>query len=154
MEYEIYPDLRVRSDYQMFEFESIGKNGSVLKRILFMPTITPMLYNLEFGDIDETGMLDYYSISNNDDRDKILATIVKAIEIYTFKYPERLIYFSGSTKERTRLYRMAIGLNFEALSQKFEIMVKTENEIELTAFEKNIQATGFFIKRKFINLEI
>ncbi|MEO8404929.1 MAG: hypothetical protein ABI480_10045 [Chitinophagaceae bacterium] len=148
MEYEVYSDLKARSDYQIFEFKSIGKNGNILKGIMFMPTKVQMVYNLEFGDIDKNGKLNYYSISNNDDRDKILATIVKAIDIYTIKYPDRLIYFSGSTKERTRLYRMAISVNFEKLSEKFEIMVKTENELDFTPFKKNIQAKGFLIKRK------
>ncbi|WP_207515337.1 DUF6934 family protein [Longitalea luteola] len=119
MKYEVYTDIRKDAELRIFEFVSIGKFGAIRKRISFMPTSLPYVYNLAFGDINKDGEIDDISISDNGDRNKILATLAKVLDQYTYKYPERFIYFRGSTKERTRLYRMAIGLNLEELSESF-----------------------------------
>jgi hypothetical protein len=72
------------------------------------------------------------------------------IEIYTDRYPERGIYFHGSTKERTRLYRMAVGLNLGELSMKFDVLAKVPYKEEYVPFHKNMEIFGFLIKRKIV----
>jgi len=42
---------------------------------------------------------------------KILATVAFIAQVFLEEYPDRTISFRGSTAERTRLYRMAIGNN-------------------------------------------
>ena len=79
----------------------------------------------------------------------MLATLANVIELYTAKFPERLIYFRGSTG-RTRLYRMAVGLNLDELSEKFEIYGELNDGIEYLPFKKNMQITAFLIKRKIV----
>lgn len=101
MKYEAYTDILERRDLGVFEFISIVKLGAIPKCISFGPTALPFVYNLAFGNIDEDGEIDDKSVSDNGDRNKILATLAKVIDQYTRKYPERLIYFRGSTKERT-----------------------------------------------------
>ena len=150
MRYEIYTDIKVARDLLVFEFVSMGKYGSIPKRIAFIPTELAEVDNLAFGDINEDGEIDDYSISDNGDRNKILATLAKVIELYTDKYPERWIYFRGSTKERTRLYRMAVGLNIEELTEKFEIFCEVDNGTEFLPFQKNMQISAFLIKRKIV----
>ena len=150
MKYDVYADLFVALDLRVFEFVSIGKYGSITKRIAFMPTEMPFVYNLAFGDVNEDDEINDFSISDNGDRNKVLATLAKVIDLYTDKYPERLIYFRGSTKERTRLYRMAVGLNLEELSEKFEIYAEVEDNLEFLPFHKNMQIIAFLIKRKIV----
>lgn len=146
MKYEIYDQLRIAVDFSIFDFISEGKNGSISKRIEFTATDIPGIVNLAFGDVDANGDIDDYSISNNGDRNKILATVAFATDIYLDKYPERWIYFKGSTEERTRLYRMAIGINFEELRHKFEIYA--EQFDGFVPFRKNTPALGILVKKK------
>jgi len=146
MNYEVYKDLYIRDEYTIFEFISIGPKGLIPKRIAFIPTEYTDIYNLLFGDIDIDGEVNDYSVSDNGDRNKVLATVAYAVEIYLNKYPYRYVFFTGSTKERTRLYRMAIGLNLDELSIKFEIYCQTDSGI--IPFQKNIPVTGLLIKRK------
>jgi hypothetical protein len=146
MKYEVYNDLKSTPDFSITDFVSVGKNGIIHKRISFTATTIQNVYNLAFGDIDERGEIDDYRKSDNGDRNKILATIYTVVDDYTIKYPERLILFSGSTKERTRLYRIAIGLNLEELSRKFEVYAYVNNE--LVIFSKNMEISAFLIKRK------
>ncbi|OQP58308.1 hypothetical protein A3860_07470 [Niastella vici] len=142
----MYSDYNFTEDYSVFNFMSIGKNGAIPKRITFTATELENVFNLAFGDVDENGELDDCNISDNGDRNKILATVFTVVDIYTKKYPKRWILFSGSTRERTRLYRMAVGLNLEELSLIFEIYAFVEQELIL--FAKNMEINSFVIKRK------
>jgi hypothetical protein len=146
MQYEIYSDYKNTDDYSVFDFISIGKRGAIPKRIAFTPTGLVNVYNLAFGDVDENGDLDDYRISDNGDRNKILATVFNVVDLYTKNYPERWITFRGSTKERTRLYRIAVGLNLEELLQIFEIYAYLEETLK--PFCKNMDVNTFVIKRK------
>jgi hypothetical protein len=150
MNYEVYEDVYKSPDFGVFDFLSVGKYGAILKRIAFVPTDIPYVYNLAFGNIKNDGRIDYTSVSDNGDRNKLLATIANVVDQYTCKYPERLIYFRGSTKERTRLYRMAVGINLEELSKKFEIYGEVDNEGDFVPFRKDMEISAFLIKRKIV----
>lgn len=148
MKYEVYSDLTITDDFSVVDFISMGKNGTIPKRIAFTATELENVYNLAFGDINDDGEIDDYSISDNGDRNKILATIVNVVDDYTKKYPERWIIFRGSTKERTRLYRMAIGINLKELSVKFDIYAYVQEDVIL--FAKDVEINAFLIKRKIV----
>jgi hypothetical protein len=148
MNYESYSAASVADDFSSFDFISTGKKGNIPKRIVFIPTELPEVYVLIFGNIIDNHEIDDFSINNNGDRNKILATIATAVDIYTQRHPERMIYFIGSTKERTRLYRMAIGLNLEELAQTFEIYAEPEGNSNFVPFHKNMKISAFLIKRK------
>lgn len=146
MKYEVYGDIEVTDDFNVFDFVSYGRNGSISKRVAFTKTEWNNVYNLAFGDIDDDNEIDDYSVSNNGDRNKILATVASIVEAYTKKYPDRWIIFTGSTTERTRLYRMAVGLHIEELSAKFEIYGYSDAKV--IPFLKNLRISAFLIKRK------
>lgn len=88
MKYEVYSELIITDDFSVIDFISIGKNGAIPKRIAFTATELDNVYNLAFGDINEDGEIDDYTISDNGDRNKILATIVNVVDDYTKKFPE------------------------------------------------------------------
>ena|SRR5690606_32874179 len=113
-----------------------------------MPTELDQVYNLAFGDVDENGEVDDYKVSDNGDRNKILATVVAAVSKYTERYPNRYVYFQGSTLERTRLYRMAISINLEELSKSFDIYCQTQDGTQFVHFSRNMPTNGFLVKRK------
>ena len=148
MKYEVYTEIKIADDYEVFEFMSLGKKGMIPKRIEFTSTDLPNIVNMAFGDIDENGEIDDYSISDNGDRNKILATIAYVVEIYLNMYPDKWVYFRGSTQERTRLYRMAVGLNFNELAERFDIYAEQSDTI--IPFKKNIEVTGFLIRKKIM----
>ena len=41
------------------------------------------VFNLAFGDINENGEINDYTISDNGDRNKILATVANVVDVYT-----------------------------------------------------------------------
>jgi hypothetical protein len=148
MKYENYDAVRIADDLSSFDFESSGKNGEIPKRIIFMPTELPEVYILAFGNITHNDELDDYSINDNGDRNKILATIASVVDLYTRRHPGRMIYFRGSTKQRTRLYRMAVGLNLEELLLTFDIYAEVEGQYDFVTFHKNMEINAFLVRRK------
>lgn len=117
-------ELLTNKDVTLFTFKSKGINGEIDKGIVYKATKNSNIYNLGFGDlvfdpIQKKYIIDDFAISDNGDRDKVLATVAKSAYIFSEKYPEKIIFFKGSTKSRTRLYRRAISLNLKELSETF-----------------------------------
>lgn len=146
MKYGVYREIDATDDFDAFDFVSRGKNGDILKRVIFTATDEKEVYNLAFGDVDEDNEINDLVITDNGDRNKVLATVVLIIEAYTQRFPDRWIYFRGSTDDRSRLYRMAIGLHLEELSSSYEIWALIDGRLEL--FSKDLKTNAFLIKRK------
>lgn len=146
-------EIKAGDNLTAFEFISEGIKGRISKIIQFTPTNYKDLYNLAFGDRHpETGQIDDIAISNNGDSERVLATVVGAVYAFTDKYPDAWIYATGSTKARTRLYRMGIGKYLEEAKNDFVIYGQIHSEWKLFAKETDYEA--FLVKRKFRNFEL
>ncbi len=110
-------------DFGRFYFVSTGKKGEIKKIIAFTPSTVDELYQLGFGDVigDDVDDVDDKVVSDNGDRDKVLATVVGGFISIHREISYRWVLFRGSTNSRTRLYRMAITLHHEELSSLFDI---------------------------------
>ena len=130
-----------------FEFISEGQKGLIHKLVRYQPTNLKDVYNLAFGDKDHTtGNIDDTVISNNGDSEKVLATVVATVYAFTDKYPNAWIYATGSTKSRTRLYRIGIAKFFSEVNEDFEILGERDDDWE--SFRKNVEYEGFLVRRK------
>lgn len=130
-----------------FEFISEGQNGLIHKLVRYQPTNMQDVYNLAFGDKDHsTGNIDDTVISNNGDSEKVLATVVSTIYAFTDKYPDVWIYATGSTKARTRLYRMGITKFLPEVRADFDILGERNDAWE--PFKINFEYEGFLVRRK------
>jgi hypothetical protein len=140
-------NLKSDNELEIFEFESIGTKGIIQKLVIFKETSFRGIYNLGFGDIDpQTGNTDDKVVSDNGDGEIVLSTVVATIHKFFDKHPDAQVYLSGSTKSRTRLYRIAINKYFELFSSKFEIIGELETHFE--RFVKNTEYQGYLIKLK------
>lgn len=151
MNYERYTDLEISSDKLEYHFISYGPKGNFPKIIQFKKTPMFNVFNLAFGNLNKDGSIDDLTVNDNKDRNKILATVTAVIYEFTDdKDNDKVIFFTGSTPERTRLYRMAITINFEALTIDFEIfgVLKAIETFVDVPFEKGVNYFGFLIKRK------
>jgi hypothetical protein len=147
-----YP-LAAEDNLKTFEFISEGPNGLIRKMVQFTPTNLQGFYILAFGDKDsKTGELDDLAISNNNDTERILATVAATVYAFTDKYSDAWIYATGSTKARTRLYRMGINKYFSQSRKDFEILGQMEKHWE--AYEKDKNYVGFLVKRKKIKTHL
>ncbi len=146
-QYNHYDSFDISTNATVFEFISAGPKGEIKKIIQFSETKAKHIFNLAFGNVNADGSIDDVTTNDNKDRDKILATVAAVIYDFTKRYPENYVFFTGSSAERTRLYRMALTINYEELAETFDIWGLQE-EIGFEVFEKNRSYTGFLIRKK------
>ena len=141
--------LNAAQDLTVFNFVSEGPKGRVVKLIEIKETNLKDFYNLAFGDKDEkTGKINDAIVTNNNDTEKVLATVVSAVYAFTDINPEAWVYATGSTESRTRLYRMGINKFLSEVENDFEIYGELGNN--WCVFEKGTDFEGFVVKRKNI----
>ena len=136
MDEPIYP-YKKSLDILTFDFESIEPNGLSKKKIVYSSLEdVSELYNLSLFEVFENDTLDIYFESKNQDLTRIMATIVSTIFEFFKRYPDKKVIFTGSTPERTRLYRIVIGKLFEQTKSQFIIEGITESG-EFEDFDPN-----------------
>ena len=131
----------------IFEFISEGSKGAIRKRVEY-EQIGVNTYNLAFGDIDaETDDFDDTTVTDNQDTLKVLATVAETVKVFLNAYPEAYIYAKGGNWARTRLYRIGISNNLEAISKDFDIFGDLGDD-EWVLYEKNKNYLAFLILKK------
>ena len=140
-------ELKAEKSLMVYEFISEGPKGQIPKLIKFSETTLKGFYNLAFGDKNlETGDIDDKVVSNNGDIEQVLATVVSAVYSFMEEENEAWVYATGSTKSRTRLYRMGITKYFDDVKEDFSVFGLRDGEWE--EFTKEIDYTAFVVKRK------
>jgi hypothetical protein len=140
-------ELKAEKSLTVFEFISEGPKGEIPKLIKFSETTLKGFYNLAFGDKNlDSGEIDDTIVSNNGDSEQILATVVSAVYSFTELENDAWVYATGSTKARTRLYRMGISKYFDEVQKDFLVFGLRNGEWE--EFAKELDYTAFVVRRK------
>ena len=133
-----------------FVFTSVGRN-EIKKVVEFVPLKAKNVVNLGFGDLLPDGSFDDEANSNNGDMLKVLATVVYILKHYTSQHPEIMVFFTGSTKERTRLYTRIIRTYYSLFTKEFVLygIIGTDRDNETILFdaEAELEYLAFLIKR-------
>lgn len=144
-----YTYLKVPEEYY-YEFYSTGPKGKIKKVIRYsLIQETPYrIYNLGFGDWDaENQDVDDLVNSNNNDRQKVLATVADTVIDFLGNHPGVAIFAKGSTASRTRLYQMNILSYWKEISEASYI-VQGYLLGEWQPFEKGTNFEAFIIRKK------
>ncbi len=135
------------NDFSDYEFFSEGEKGKIRKIVRYTQVNDkPIVYNLGFGDATRSGSVDDTKITNNGDRDKILATVANTIIDFTTQVGNYYIFATGSTASRTRLYQMSICRLWDEISKDFVVYGLMKDEWH--PFRKNVNYEAFLIKKK------
>ncbi len=102
-------------------------------------------YNLSFGDVGDDDEIDDLAVTDNKNSRKVLATVAFTVTSFLKFYPNRMIYVFGSTKARTRLYRMGISNNLEEFQEGFNVCGLDK---EWQMFKRNIGYSAFMVSNK------
>lgn len=132
-----------------FEFESDGPNGKIKKVVRYSPQNAngTTYFNLAFGDWNEqAGKIDDSAVSNNLDRDKILATVAATVIEFTKHFPDIPVYAQGSNQARTRLYQMGISANWEQIETILDVYGFYNGKWE--PFKRNVNYNAFLARCK------
>jgi hypothetical protein len=148
MQLETYSFIKRPASYY-YEFFSDGPNGNIKKVVEFykLENYEEDVYNLAFGDWDEKDrQIDDLAISNNSDREKVLATVAATVLEFMKDHPQAIILARGSTKSRTRLYQMGITKMWHEISLLFEIQGNINSVWQ--PFQKGVNFDGFLLRVK------
>ncbi len=141
-------ELIAEKTLKVYEFTSEGPKGQIPKLIKFSETALKGYYNLAFGDKNlETGEIDDQVVSNNGDSEQVLATVVSAVYMFTENNKDAYVYATGSTKARTRLYKMGITKYIDEVKTDFHV-VYGQLEGEWDEFQKDTEYSAFLVRRK------
>lgn len=144
-----YP-VTIGETLMVFEFVSEGIRGSIPKLVIYSETHLHNFYNLGFGDKDETtGQIDDEVITNNGDSEKVLATVASTLYIFMDKFPDAMVFAMGSSKARTRLYRMGISNHLAEIQKDFDVYGLVGNSWK--PFEKQTEFIAFLVTKKKSN---
>ena len=145
MNLETYP-VEAKPDYKRFEFFSVGPKGTI-KKVVAYQQIGSEIYNLAFGDWDEElQTFDSTKRSNNNDSDKVLATVASTVLDFFEHYPGALICAEGNVPANTRLYQMKINKNSGEIGERFWIQGYFKEIVEDMVPGRNYE--GFVLWKK------
>jgi hypothetical protein len=146
MKQKIY-EYKSENESLWYEFESVSEVKIVKKVVVYTPfEDNPNLYNLALADAFPDGSYSDKSITNNDDMDKVMATVIQTLLRFFEKYPSKMIYFEGSSPERTRLYRIILSRELFEIEKLFFVYGIIDNNPQL--FEKNQNYNAYVIALK------
>ncbi|MGI4874146.1 MAG: DUF6934 family protein [Janthinobacterium lividum] len=135
-----------------FEFVSVGPKGSVTKIVRYTEINLKDFYNLGFGDKDEiTSYVSDTQVTNNGDSQRVLATVAATLYVFTDAYPNATVIATGSTEARTRLYRMGIANNLEAIERDFIVLGLAVEGWQ--PFQRGVTYGAFLVHRKSLSLQ-
>lgn len=136
------------NDYRAYEFYSEGPKGRIKKAVVYSKIQNnPTVYNLAFGDEDVvTGKIIDSIVSNNKDRDIVLATVAATIIAFSERYGNHFIYATGSSQSRTRLYQISINMLWSEIEEDFIVFGFRDGGWH--EFQKNVNYEAFLVKRK------
>ncbi len=101
-----------------------------------------------FGDFNsDTQEIDDLVVSNNGDTEKVLATVVKAVYTFFYEYSNAFVFATGSTKARTRLYRMGINRFYDEMNKGFYLYGQIGDDF--VEYKIGTEYDGFLAQRKF-----
>lgn len=139
--------LKAEKSLLVFEFVSVGPKGQIPKLVKYSETNLKGLFNLAFGDKDQkTGEINDTIISNNGDSEKVLAIVVATLYAFTDQHADAYVLATGSTKSRTRLYRMGITKYLDEIRKDYNIYGLRDDKWE--NFEKETNYEAFLAIRK------
>lgn len=147
MEWEIY---ELGKDEEGYWFYSEGPRGRIRKVIQFqwVRGVGTSTFNLAFGDFNEdTGKLDDRSVSDNQDRVKVLHTVAVAIVNFFRDHPRSILLLIANSLARARLYQMMISSVLTAIEQDYEVCGKHGQY--WIPFVKGLNFSQFIVYKKF-----
>ena len=130
----------------IYEFYSVGDKGSIRKIVRFLKFRDSNYYHFGFADFKEDGNHDDKIVSNNGDAKLILATLAAIVEDFTNNVPDAWIYAKGSSKVKTRFYRIILSNNLALVEEKYNLWGMLKGVWK--PFEPNKPYTEYLLKRK------
>ncbi len=138
--------FRVSPNALIYEFDSISDARTIRKLVIY-ERLDDDLYHFGFGDLTESGVIDYQVVSDNNDTNTVLMTVVQTMLLFFERYPGKQLVFTGSTSSRSRLYRLLISKFLETIDPLFNVQGLMATGVQ-EPFQKNTNYQAFIISQR------
>ncbi|HZY82359.1 MAG TPA: hypothetical protein VFE50_22695 [Cyclobacteriaceae bacterium] len=146
LKYDKY-DIESPEPFLVFEFKSEGPKGVISKQVRFeMIPGLDNVFNLGFGDLKSSGEINDIVVTDNNDGEKVLATVASAIFMFFDSHPESMVHIEGSTPARIRLYQMRIARHLAEVRDEFHVVGYTNGSWH--PFERGINFSAFLVSKR------
>ncbi len=135
--------LQARPDLSLFRFAT-GFCGSVIIELRFT-ALRPGVFDFTIEE-HRTIANTVLTLYNDDDVNELLLTIVQAIELYTGKYPERIIRLRPNNRLESAVFQVITRAIFDILRPMF--IIEEEVKGRLIPFRRSGGNNCFLLKRK------
>ncbi len=141
-------NFQVSQNHQIYYFESIGKE-TIKEVVIYQPIEgSPNVVELAFGNLNEDFTIDVMAINDNKNMPLVISTVIFTVIDYLNYFPNKKVFFRGSTPSRTRLYRAAISKSLHIFEPSFQVFgFISDTEIEI--FDKKSYYTAYLIQKKY-----
>ena len=103
--------------------------------------------NIILGNyLEDTGYIDVFAVSDNQDTEKILGTVFTVLVDFIGHFPDMYVYAIGSTEARTRLYQMGISKYWNYIKDILLVYGIRGNDLDI--FEKDNRYDAFLFAKK------
>jgi hypothetical protein len=138
-----YTSLHALPDLSLFQFRT-GHGGAILIQLKFI-LLRSGIYDLHVEQRQLTESFYPYLFTEEDARG-LLGSVIQVIELYTEKYPGRIIRMKGNTLLQTALFRVILRVHHDLLCPLFSI--DREGEKRFFPFRRQKGRNGFLLKRR------
>jgi len=135
--------LHALPDLSLFQFRT-GHGGAILIRLHFV-FLRSGIYDLSIEQCQYTDVFCPYLFTEKDARG-LLGTVVQVIELYTERYPGRIIRMKGNTTLQTTLFRVILKVHHDLLCPLFSI--DKQGGKRFFPFRRDTDDTVFLLKRR------
>jgi hypothetical protein len=141
-----YTNLQATPDFSTFQFASPSPTEAVVRQVRFTGQKDGELYHLDLRDRPDGKKATSLRILDIGDMDNVLATLIQIIEIYTERYPRRVIRLKANTWQKVFLYQEALDRHLNKLCPLFSIDMEGGNSPGGPG--KDAGGISFVLKRK------
>jgi hypothetical protein len=138
-----YTFLHALPDLSLFQFRT-GHGGAILIQLKFI-LLRSGIYDLSVEQRQLTEGFYPYLFTEEDARG-LLGNVIQVIEMYTERYPGRVIRMKGNTLLQTALFRVILRVHHDLLCPLFSI--DREGEKRFFPFRRQPGNSVFLLKRK------
>jgi hypothetical protein len=138
-----YTCLHALPDLSVFQFRT-GQEGSIIIQLRFT-ILRSGIYDLCIEQCQSSNIF-YPFLVTDEDAEVLLYTVIQIIELYTEKYPNRIIRLKGSTNLQATLFRVILRAHHDLLCPLFSI--DKEGRSRFFPFRRNAGDSVFLLKRK------
>lgn len=129
-----------------YEFYSESENRKVKKLVIFSGRDDNQVYNLALLDVLEDGQYSDIVVTNNNDFQTVMATVIDILKDFLNEFPQKIVTFRGSDERRQRLYRIIITRELNIIKQNFSVFGLKNENVEI--FEPNKEYELFIITKR------